>query len=266
MEMKSPISKLRVGLAIFLALASGCATRPPNGFSKTGAVKLLPKLTSVITGPAGVLLTDDHAFSADFTMTFEGDDERASKVSGQILARGGKLRLEATFGKSNRRSMAAGDFGLIWDATARQGYVFSEALQGYAPLHELVWFTNVLTGAETSPAGQIEGRTVREANVTVTGSDGQLPGLQVFEAQDLGKVPLRINSLGGRQPFTVTLSNVRLDLPAEELFLLPDGFTKYDDEADMLDEMSFREQGIISARHRDNGVNINYKPPGAGQN
>jgi hypothetical protein len=264
--MKNHILKLFILLIGFAALVSGCATRMHNGFGRGGAEESLPKLTSVITGPVGVLLTNGNVFSSDFTMAFEEDSEHTLKISGQVLVRGGKLRLEAVFDKSNSKSMVAGDIGVIWDAASNQGYVFSEDLQGYAPISETVHFTNILTQVVTSPIERIEGHPVEKANLTFTCSDGQTMDFQLYRVQGVGNLPMQIKSLNSAQFFTLALSKIRLETPAEELFLPPDGFTKYESEAAMLSELGIRQQAVFSEKHDQGGININYKPAVGGQN
>ena len=46
--------------------------------------------------------------------------QRPLKISGELVARGGKLWFETAFDKSKR----ANKFGVILDAAANQGYVY----------------------------------------------------------------------------------------------------------------------------------------------
>jgi hypothetical protein len=263
--MKFHAVKPFILLIVVSAMFSGCASNPQSGFSKGGPEVLLPKLTSVITGPVGMLLTNGNAYSSEFSMTFEKDLEHP--ISGQILVRGGKIRLEAVFTTKNKKSEAAGEFGLIWNAASNQGFVFCEALQGYAPLDNAVRYTNILAQVVNSPIERMEGHPVDKANVTVMSSDGQTLAFQLMRTHDAGRLPMQTKSLNSLQAFTLTLSKIRLEKPSDDLFLPPDGFTKYQNEAAMLTELEIRQQGIFSSKRRDNGVNIKYKPPGsAGQN
>lgn len=247
------------------AILCGCASDRPGGFAGGGPDVLLPQLTSLLTGPVGVLLANGNAFSSEFSLAFEADPEHP--VTGQILVRGGKIRIEAVFATSHKKSAVAGEFGLIWDAGSQQGCVFSEALQGYAPLNNAVRYTNILTQVVTSPVERMEGHPVDKANVTVMASDGQNMAFQLMQAQDMGGLPIQTKSLNSFQAFTLVLSEIRPGNPAEELFSPPDGFTKYESEVAMLTELGIRQQGVYSAKPRDTGVNINYRTPAdAGQN
>lgn len=247
------------------AIVSSCASNQPNNFARGGPGVLLPKLTSVITGPVGMLLTNGNDYSSEFSMTFEEDLEHP--ISGQILVHVGKIRLEAVFTTKSKKSGAAGEFGLMWDAASNQGFVFCEALQGYAQLENAVRYTNMLAQVVNSPIERMEGHPVDAANVTVTSSDGQTLAFHLTRAQDAGGLPMQTKSLNSLQAFTLTLSKIRLGKSSDDLFLLPDGFTKYQNEAAMLTELDIRQQGVFSSKHGENGVNIDYKPPAPpGQN
>jgi len=202
---------------------------------------LLPKLTSMTTGGVAMLLTNGNTFSSEFTMTLEDGTERPLNVTGQAFRRGGKILIETAFGKSER----AGEFGVIWDVAANQGFVYSEALQGYAPINEAVQFTNLMTQVIDGQSERIEGHPIDKANVTVVGNDGQLTTFQISRSQDMGNLPLQIDLLTSPHPFTLALSKIQSIIPAEELFLPPDGFTKYESEAAMLDELAARQQSVL---------------------
>jgi hypothetical protein len=248
-------------LAGLAALVSGCASKP-NIYAKGGSAEMLPKLTDVMTGAVGVLLTHKKDYSADFVIKFEDANGKPSPVAGQLLVRGGKLRLEAVFDKS----MTAGDVGVIWDAGADQGFVFSEDLQAFAPVYKAVRFTNLVTQVVSSSIERIQSHPVEKANLTFKCNDGRAISFQTFSAQDLGGLPMQVSSLNTFPSFTMTLSNIRLEMPAEELFLPPDGFTRYANEEAMLNELGIRQQSGFKGQSDPGGVNINYKPAGSGKN
>lgn len=250
LRQRKPRNVLLLLGVLFMLSTNGCAhTGQHNEFGRGGAAVLLPRLTTLTTGAIAVLLANGDAFSADFTMTLEDTSKRSVKISGQIFAHGGKLRLETAFDKSKR----ANKFGVIWDVAANQGYVFSEALQGYAPINELVHPTNLLTQSMDAQTDRLEGHLVNKANVTIMGSDGQSMTFQISRAQDMGNLPLKIESLDSPQPVTFVLSKVQLATPAEELFLPPDGFTKYENETAMLDELEVRQQSVFEGEHESGG-------------
>lgn len=235
---------------MFTLWASGCAhTDQRSSFTHSGMGALVPKLTSVTTWPLAVLLTNNGAFESDFTMTLGDASGPPSKLSGQLLVRGGKLRLETALDKSSRKSARMGDFGVIWDEAAHQGFVFSEALQGYAPINRPARYTNLLTQVTAGKNEPIDGHPVDRASVTVMGSDGQTIVVQLLRAEDMGNLPLHIESLNGPNSFTLALSKIHSVTPPEELFAPPDGFTKYQDETTMLNELETRLYTVLGGTH-----------------
>lgn len=66
---------------------------------------------------------DDASLDVDGRDLADADADLAEpplKMSGQIISFGGKLRRETVFDKSTGKSTGAGDFGVIWDVTAKQ--------------------------------------------------------------------------------------------------------------------------------------------------
>src|SRR5271168_2573445 len=167
--------------AVLMSWTSGCAhSGEHNGSGRGGAAVVLPRLTSLTTGAIAVLLTNGNPFNSEFTLTLDDTSKSPLKISGQVFAHGGKLLFETAFDKSKR----ANKFGVIWDAAANQGYVYSEALQGYAPINASIHPTNLLTQVVDGQAERVEGHPVDKANVTVMGNDGQSTTFQISRAQD----------------------------------------------------------------------------------
>lgn len=262
---KSGERRTREGILLlvitFALWAAGCAHDNPRNsvFAGGGMDALVPKLTSVTTWPLALLLTNGQAYEAEFTMTL-GGTEPPVKLSGQLLVRGGKLRLEGAFDKSNPRFKRTGDFGVIWDEAAHQGYVFSEAMQGYAPVSVMVRCTNLVTQVMAGKTERIEGHPVDKANATVMGSDGQTITVALTRAQDLGNLPLKIDSLSGSQAFALALSNIQALVPGEELFSPPDGFTKYQSQTAMLEELTSRQLSVTGGKHERIGKGDSDEP------
>jgi hypothetical protein len=244
---------LEILLLGILFTSSGCLhTRHDNAAARGGAETLLPKFTSVTTWPLAVILTNGSAFESEFTLTLADDSPSPLNLSGQLLVRGGKLRFEAA--RFNGKAMRAGDFGVIWDASARQGFAFSEALQGYAPISEALHCTNLLTQVTPGETERIDGHPADKRNATIMGSNGQTLILQMLTARDLGNLPLKIfPSADSPYSFALTLSKIQLLVPADELFLPPDGFTKYVSAAAMLDELTDRQQDVSGVKRAPGG-------------
>jgi hypothetical protein len=245
--------------AMVLALgAGGCSSSRPNGPVPGSMEASLPRLASVMNGPVAMLLTNADGFRADFTMSFEDEAQHPVTVSGWIVTFGGKIRLDAVPTKSSRKSQGDAGFGVIWDAAAGQGYAFSEALQGYAPIGGPVHFTNVLTEVVASEPDRIEGHPVEKVNVMVLGDDGERTTFQLLRAPDMGGLPLQIYSPDRPHSFMLTLSKIQPATPQEDLFLPPDGFTKYDGESALVTELAIRQQGVIEGTRNQSGDYGNF--------
>ena len=229
----------------------GCASStPPSGFARGQVADMLPKLALVTTGPLAAVLTNADSFSADFTLTVTAGGGAPTKLSGRLLAGGGKLRLAADFSPSHRR-LAADDCDVIWDQAAGRGFVDSEALQGYAPLAGGVHFTNVLTQVVNGGPDRMEDHPVDQANVTLLGENDQMFRLLVSRALDLGRLPVRIQSLNGPDLFTLTLSNLQPVRPGPADFLPPEGFTKFADAGVLIEELATRQQNVLGGSGGD---------------
>lgn len=226
----------------------GCVHRDLNAGRE--AEVTLPKLTALMTGPAALLLTNLTGFESECRISLAGGTGSPRNFSGRLFAHGGKLSLEMVPDKYKSASTRA--FGVIWDVASGQGYVFSEALQGYAALTGSGRFTNLLT-AVAGQTESLEGHPVDHADVTAIGADGQRIVLHLTRAQDLGNLPLQIRKTDEPDAFTLMLAKVQKGLPPEELFLPPDGFTKYESETALLDELNARQHNVFENK-QERGV------------
>ena len=213
---------------------------------------MLPKLTSVAICPLAPLFPPESVFESEFTMTWRDEPAPPVELTGRLLMQSGKFRLEVV--KINGKSVGTRDFGVVWDSKAKNGFVFSDALQGYAPVLQAVACTNLFTQTMAGENEPIDGHPVSKANVTEMASDGQTMTVQSFRARDLGDLPLKVDSLtGGPVSFVLALSKIHAARLVEELFLPPDGFTKYESETAMLNELADRQQDMSDQRHERAG-------------
>ena len=244
-KWRSPIAWLALaGIALPLWVC-GCAHRDLSGGREVETT--LPKLTALMTGPAASCLTNLAGFESDCVITLDNSAERPRKYMGRIFARGEKLRLETV--PKGSKSAGASEFGVIWDVASNRGWVFSDALQGYAALAGTAQFTNLLTTPLTGQPERLEGRAVDRAEMTAWGEAGQKAVLQLIRAPDLGNLSLQVLSQNQPGSFTLTLTKVQQIMPAEELFQPPDGFTKYASESALLDELTARLQTVFGGGH-----------------
>lgn len=73
-----------------------------------------------------------------------------------------------------------------------------------------------------------------KVQVTVTMPDGKKTEGTVWEATDLGRLPLKLEMKADGTPVSLQFTNVRPERPAPALFELPQGLTKYDSLQDMM--------------------------------
>jgi hypothetical protein len=211
-------------------------------------------LEALATGPAALVLTNLPNYTAECTISLAGDKPVSRKFSARLAVSGSQVRLETVPRKS--KSASAEGFGVIWDANLHRGFVFSDALQGYAALTGTVGYTNLQTSAVAAQSGQMDGHAVTRVDVTAYGDNGQQLRLQLDRATDLSNLPLQICCGDGPGSYTLTLANVQPGQPAADLFLAPDGFTKFASAAALADELADRQQDVFGERPAKGG------PPG----
>jgi hypothetical protein len=224
--------------------ACGCAHHRGTSPEARRKVEItLPELTPVLTGPAGTLLTSSGDFESDWTLTLDNAPEPTLNLTGKLFVRGGKLHLETAPGKS--KAIGVNELGLIWDAATARGWVYSEALQGYASIDGATQFTNLHTAMLADAPFTLAGHPVDHATATCTGSGGSTLVLQLVRARDLGNLPLQIQSTIGNIVFNLTLNQVKPTQPADAFFLPPDGFTAYKSETALVEELSIRQESVF---------------------
>jgi hypothetical protein len=232
-----------------LALAAGCAGEPQTGGSATdvpahAAVEVrAPKVPPFLNGPMAALLTNTGGFSARVVMETRPPSGQPEIVSGELLGRGSKLLFAADPDVSVKKSVRVGGISFIWDVARNNGYLLSEALQGYAPIASNVRFTNVVAGAgmEKSALEKIAGHPCEQAETIVTSSDGSVAAFHIWRAVDLKGFPVQITPATNATAPTVRFSKIRLEVPPGELFLPTDGFTKYENADAMMNELALRQ-------------------------
>jgi hypothetical protein len=239
---------LLAGLLIFPWLCGCAGHKAPSGEARVVTELALPRLAAAITGPAGGFLTNG-GFAADCQISLAGIAGRTVKLYGRIYGQRGKIHLAVAPGKAKPGSPQA--FGVIWDSTAHAGWVFSEALQGYAAISGAgAGFTNFVTETIPGPPEKREGHPVDDAEATCLNGNGQRMVLHLTRAQDLGNLPLDIQVIEGPGAFAVALTQAQNATPAADLFLAPDGFTKYPSEAALVEELADRQQSVYGQGFR----------------
>jgi hypothetical protein len=217
-----------------------------------------PQPPPFLAGPMAVLLTNAGGFSARVTVESEFSPGPEGPKSGQLLCRGSKLLFAPEVKQGGKKDSRLGGFLFSWDVAAGRGYVLSEPLQGYAPGASTLQATNIVRRPIQGAPQILDGHLCVPEEVTLEASDGLAATFQVWAAKDLKGLPVRITPAPNSSLPTVSLSNIRLELPAEDLFAPPDGFTKYNSPENMVDELAIRRRNLKRPPHEE--VEPRFRP------
>jgi hypothetical protein len=206
-----------------------------------------------LAGPVAVLLTNIDGFSATLTASTPLRTGEPHQVSGDLLEREGRLIFQPATGVKGKHKRSEGGMFFIWHEDKSSGFVLSDPLQAYAPIASSVQVTNIIwnpTGAIQEPAN---GHPCRRLEATVQSSDGLTARYFVWQAEDAKRSPVRIASADGVRGLTLNLTNVRMDLPAPELFYPPDGFTRYETPTALMNELIVRQSVYVKSQNISQG-------------
>jgi len=235
------------GLLLIAALAAGCASSSTKA-DRSGGFQVMPTpMTPLfLNGPMALLLTNAGGFRAH--VVFEGATASQSTrpSAGELMVRGSKLLFAPEAIKVPKKQPHPEESAFVWDVSENRGYVLNEPMQAYAPISSAREFTNITAGAVSNSASpeKIAGHSCEASEVTVTASDGLATVFRVWRATDLKGLPLRIQCPSGGVPLTLTLSKVRFEAIPNDLFLPPNGFTRYASAEAMMTEMALRRVNL----------------------
>ena len=237
-----------LGLGVGFGIMAGCAHSPSATEAHKGVSLGLIKLTEMASGPVGGWLTNVNDYSAEWTVIFPERDEPL-RMMGRLLVHGTKFRLEPDWGQAHRGAVKSGDLGLVWDFSSHTGYVVCEPLQGYAPIRSTPGFTNQWTGNSSGTGERFAGQPVISKTGVFTESDGRRGNVELSSVPTLGNLPLKIEVSKAAMPLTLTLSKIRWEKSAEEIFMSPNDFTQYKSLAALLNELEARQQNVFEGGH-----------------
>jgi hypothetical protein len=244
-SLSAPVLVLCV--AAVTALVFGCAH--PEGEAKHTFIGVFtPKVPPFLNGPMAVLLTNAQGFTARVALESESSPEPPHAKTGQLLCRGSKLLYAPDPDENAKKQSRAGGFTFLWDAAENQGYLLSEALQGYAPIMSHLRVTNVVTGMIQATPRKVAGYQCEPGDARIQMSDAGTAVFQVWRATELKGLPVQISS-ATEPPVTLALSKIRLETPPADLFTVPDGFTKYSSPENLADELALRQNSLRRQPH-----------------
>jgi hypothetical protein len=244
----------------FLALAAvgltGCFTKPKSLYHAGDEVP-----PDLVAGPMAVLFTNVDGFSARMSGSIiAADGAKPSNImSGDLLGRQGRLIYQPSSAVKGKRLRTEGGMFFIWDETDHAGYVLSDPLQAFAPASASIQPTNVTLEIASATQEQANGHPCRKVEATVQSSDGSSERFLLWEAEDARHFPVRIQTPPGPRQLTLNFSDLRLELPAPELFVPPDGFVKYSTPVALMNELIIRQTAINKANE---GKPLELNPAG----
>ena len=244
-----------LGMAVAAALLAGCASEKRKEAALAHMGDEVPP--DFLTGPASTALAGFDGFSADVLVTSPSVPDGPA-AAGQLIERQGRLIFQPlSTARVKKGKIVRGGMFFIWDSAARHGFVVSEALQGFAPISAPSQVTNVAPENKEPLSEQVNGHSCHRIETRVALSDGSTVKLTEWRADDLNRFPVRVRTESGGRQITVDFSGVRLDLPAPELFVPQEGFTRYDSASALISELIIRESTL---RTGPTGETIQSKP------
>ena len=250
--------RVDLGLALCtgtLLLLGGCA------HDRSGERSIInPRLPIFFGGAASLVLTNGGGYSARITEHMGAATAPEAEWSGQLLCQGTKLRFEPDAKGAADKGQRSAGFSFLWDVAEGSGCIFSETLQGFAPITAALRATNVFVQAKAAEAQTIEGHRCDLGEATVTRTDGSVVSFEVWRAADLGGLAMRVTAVTNSTPVTLSLSKVRLERLPLEVFAVPNGFAKYASLEAMLTELTIRQHNVKRARN-EGDIGTEVEPP-----
>jgi hypothetical protein len=242
--MKSLLRLLLLACAV--GAIGGCASKAPKEVFHAGD----EAPPDFLSGPAAMLLTNLDGFSATVAFSMPSPGGLPHTVSGDLLEREGRLIFQPSSRAKNNKTLSQGGMIFIWNEAAHSGYVLSDALQAYARISSSVQGTNVVWKTGEAVQEEANGHPCRRLQAVVECDDGSPARFTVWQAEDAKRLPVRIRATSGLRQFTLDFSNIRLELPAPELFVPPDGFTKYQTAVALMNELIIRQTELLKSNER----------------
>jgi hypothetical protein len=165
---------------------------------------------------------------------------------GELSGRDGSLFFIADEQRSKRGF--SGGLSALWDGPTQTAYLLNEPLQAYAPIRNSG--TNGPTQIVLAGEEDIGTEHCRKTILTRTYGSDPVPVLVVWRGLAEQELPIKIQTTNTPSAVTITLSRIRMQAPAVDLFALPNGFKKYDSTDAMIGELMRRRTDALTARSK----------------
>lgn len=210
-------------------------------------------------GALDKLFGDNKAFSATMEFQTAGPNGENITMPGKFNFDTGKSRFEMNMSEMQGSQMPPGAvqqmkaMGMdtmisISRPDLKLAYVVYPGLNSYAEmaLPESSGSTNPDDyKVETTELGKetVDGHDCVKNKIVITDKDGNKHESTVWNATDLKKFPVKIETNGGGRSVTMRYKEVSFTKPAAGLFNPPSGFTKYDNVQTMMQTEMMKKMG-----------------------
>jgi len=246
--------KLRV-VTSFLALTLACGLAQAQ-FGGGGGGAQGPKISSTMVKVFG----EHKAFSA--RLEFEVPDQQGGgtmTMPGKMAFKGDRSRFEMNMAEmkgakmppdavAQMKQMGMDQMLFINRQDKKANYVIYPALQSYVEMalqdKDVVQDESKLT-AETTELGNetVDGHPCIKNKMVVTDEKGEKHEFTAWNATDLKKFPVRIQSKDGSTLITMNFKDIKLEAPEASLFEVDASFTKYTDMMSMMQQVMMKKMG-----------------------
>ena len=239
---------------LILASAILCAGLVPV-YSQPGRAPAMPKMS----GHMAKLFGGISAYSATMETQSKGSSGDTMTMPSKIFCLDGKTRMETDMAKMKNgnmspdaaeqmKAMGMNSMVMISRPDKKISYLIYPGLQAYAenPMQD-----NDVTAAtanykvETTELGKdtVDGHPCVKTKFIVTDDQGAKHESVVWNATDLKKFPVKIETVQQGQTMTILFKDVNLAKPDAGLFEPPSSYTKYDSMQTMMREQMMKRMG-----------------------
>jgi hypothetical protein len=210
-------------------------------------------------GTMSKLFGDNQAFSAGLEMQIADKSGKPMTMPGKIAFDAGKQRFEVNLADmkggnmppnaaAQMKSMGMDQMVTIARPDKKAAYLVYPGMQSYTEIQ--------LSKADSAPTGSdykveiteigketVDGHPCLKSKYVVTDNDGVKHESTVWNATDLKKFPVKIQTTEQGDDVIMLFKNVSLNKPAASLFDPPAAFTKYDNVQQLMQQEMMKRMG-----------------------
>lgn len=238
-----------IGLAILLLLGSCAGTHRPLSGGE-------PSLSFVFSFP--------EWFTGDFASQFvEGNDFKASleiqandnptpasfrPVHGELWVHDGSLIFIPGTGQKLRRPivMVPGGMSFLWNNQSKAAFVINEPMQAYAPAPLNASRIGAVREKRVLGSETVDGQKCQKWQIVSSAENGTTNVITVWRAIVPYDVPVKIEYAS--PAVRLKLSKIRFQPFSPDMFVVPDGFKRYQSLEAMTAELLSRRRSMMPRR------------------